>query len=229
MVAVSGGTFKMGAIAGAFNADETPPHRVTLSPFYIDSVEVTVAQFKRFANGSGFVTDAEKKGDATTWRSADSPDRQNFPVNRVSWNDAAIFCRYYGKRLPTEAEWELAAKGYSEQVYPWGNSFSSERANVFESNVGQPVAVAQFANASPFGAYDMVGNVWEWVSDWYGGDYYAVSAQENPKGPGSGLERVIRGGSFKSMADRATTTIRRQAGQDGWSDDIGFRCVKDIP
>ena len=229
MAAVTGGTFKMGATGGAYDADETPPHWVTVNPFYIDVVEVTVAQYARFVGGSGYVTDAEKKGDATTWRSANSPDRQRFPVNRVSLNDADIFCRWYGKRLPTEAEWEIAAKGLTANVYSWGNTFSVDRANTFERGVGQPIAIATLANASPFGAYDMIGNVWEWVADWYGGNYYATSPADNPTGPASGLERVIRGGSFKSKGDRATTTIRRKASQDGWSDDVGFRCVKDIP
>ncbi|MGH6962606.1 MAG: formylglycine-generating enzyme family protein [Dongiaceae bacterium] len=229
MVVVAGGRFKMGATAGQFDPDETPPHWATVNPFYVDIVEVTVAQYARFANGSVYVTDAEKKGDATTWRAQDAPDRQRFPVNRVSWNDADIFCRWYGKRLPTEAEWELAAKGYSANIYAWGNSFSGGRANTSERSVGQPIAVASLANASPFGAYDMIGNVWEWVADWYSGDYYAASPATNPKGPTGGQERVIRGGSFKSSGERATTTIRRHGSQDGWSDDIGFRCVKDIP
>ncbi len=228
MLFIPGGTFKMGATGGNFDPDETPPHRVTVDPFYIDTVEVTVAQFARFASASGYVTDAEKKGDATTWRSADSPDRQRFPVNRVSWNDAAAFCRWYGKRLPTEAEWELAAKGFAENIYSWGNAFDRNRANTQERGVGQPIAVASLPNGGPFGAYDMIGNVWEWVADWYGGDTYAVSPSVNPQGPASGLERVIRGGSFKSDGERATTTIRRKASQDGWSDDIGFRCVKDF-
>jgi formylglycine-generating enzyme required for sulfatase activity len=228
MVVVSGGTFKMGAAGGRFDPDETPPHWVTLNPFYLDAVEVTVAQFARFAEGSGYVTDAEKKGDPTTWRAQDAPDRKYFPVNRVSWNDAAAFCRWYGKRLPTEAEWELAAKGVSQNIYTWGNTFAGDRANTRERGVGQPIAVANLANLSPFGAYDMIGNVWEWTADWYAGDYYAVSPASNPTGPTSGLERVIRGGSFKSEGERATTTIRRKASQDGWADDIGFRCVTDV-
>ena len=228
MLLVPGGTFRMGATGGNFDPDETPPHRVTVDPFYIDAVEVTVAQFARFASASGYVTDAEKKGDATTWRAANTPDRQRFPVNRVSWNDAAAFCRWHGKRLPTEAEWELAAKGFAENIYSWGNAFDRNRANTQEHSVGQPIAVASLPNSGPFGAYDMIGNVWEWVADWYGGDTYAASPSVNPQGPASGLERVIRGGSFKSDGERATTTIRRKASQDGWSDDIGFRCVKDV-
>jgi serine/threonine-protein kinase len=228
MVAVTGGTFKMGATGGNYEADETPPHFVTVNPFYIDVVEVTVAQFARFANGSGYVSEAERKGDATTWRTFNVADRQRHPVTHVSWNDAATFCRYYGKRLPTEAEWELAAKGYSENVYSWGNSFSAERVNTRERGAGQPIPVGDLSNATPFGAYDMIGNVWEWVADWYGGGYYGESPASNPGGPGSGQERVIRGGSFKSLGDRATTTIRRKAFPDGWSDDIGFRCVRNV-
>ncbi|HLF25820.1 MAG TPA: bifunctional serine/threonine-protein kinase/formylglycine-generating enzyme family protein [Anaerolineae bacterium] len=228
MVAVPGGTFKMGATGGSFDADETPPHWVTVNSFYIDAYEVTVAQYARFVGGSGWTTDAEKKGDATTWRTANTSDRQGFPVNRVSWNDADIYCRWYGKRLPTEAEWELAAKGYTENIYAWGGSFAAERTNTQAHGVGQPMAVGQLANASPFGAFDMIGNVWEWAYDRYGGDYYALSPAANPTGPDAGAEYVIRGGSFKSAGDRATTTIRRKASRDGWSDDIGFRCVKDI-
>ncbi|HEY4691400.1 MAG TPA: SUMF1/EgtB/PvdO family nonheme iron enzyme [Anaerolineae bacterium] len=229
MVTVPGGTFKMGATTGSFDPDETPPHWVTLDPFYIDAVEVTVAQFASFVNDSGYVTDAEKKGDATTWRTYNAPDRQRHPATVISWNDAVAFCRWVGKRLPTEAEWELAAKGYTENIYTWGNSFSRDLANTAERGVGQPMPVASMNAVSPFGAYDMIGNVWEWVSDWYGGNYYALSSSENPQGPGSGLQRVIRGGSFKSNGDRATTTIRRRASVDGWSDDIGFRCVRDVP
>lgn len=228
MVLVTGGRFKMGATGGAFEADETPPHSVTLDSFCIDTVEVTVAQYARFISGSGYVTDAEQKGDAVTWRAVDVPDRQRHPVNRVSWNDADIFCRWFDKRLPTEAEWELAAKGFSENIYSWGNTFSSDRTNTQERGIGQPMPVGSSSNATPFGAVDMIGNVWEWTHDWYAGDYYANSPDIDPQGPASGAERVIRGGSFKSDGTRATTTIRRKASQDGWSDDIGFRCVRDV-
>jgi formylglycine-generating enzyme required for sulfatase activity len=227
MVTVAGGRYKMGATQGQFSGDETPPHFVTVSPFYIDTVEVTVGQFARFASGSGYKTSAERNG-ASSWRDFNTTDRQRQPVRRVSWADATRYCAWVGKRLPTEAEWELAAKGRSDRLYPWGNSFDG-RANTKEYGANQPLDTASLGNRSPYGAYDMVGNVWEWVADWYSGNYYANSPSSNPRGPASGSERVIRGGSYNSRAERATTTVRGKANPDGWSDDIGFRCAKDVP
>lgn len=229
MVTVSGGTYKMGATQGEFNGDETPPHFVTVSPFYIDTVEVTIAQFARFAASSGYKTSAERAGNASTWRDFNTTDRQRQPVRRTSWTDATRYCAWVGKRLPTEAEWELAARGRSERIYPWGDGFDGSRANTKESGANQPLDIASLGNRSVYGAYDMVGNVWEWVNDWYGGNYYANSSSSNPRGPSGGSERVIRGGSFTTRAERATTTARGKANPDGWSDDIGFRCAKDIP
>ncbi|HEY4722677.1 MAG TPA: SUMF1/EgtB/PvdO family nonheme iron enzyme, partial [Anaerolineae bacterium] len=171
MVSVSAGSFTMGGVSGSFAADETPPHVVRLDPFFIDTVEVTNAQFARFADGSGYVTDAEHANDPTTWRNFDTPDRQRFPVIYVSWNDAVRYCAWTGKRLPTEAEWEKAARDATQRIYPWGDTFNGKYANTFELGVGQPVAVASNSIAGPYGAFDMVGNVWEWVQDWYGGGY----------------------------------------------------------
>lgn len=229
MVTVAGGTFKMGGSKGRFDPDETPPHWITLSPYYIDTVEATVAQFARFVASSGHVTEAEQSGSATDWQQFNNPDQQRFPVMRVSWNDATRYCAWFGKRLPTEAEWELASKGHTDRIYPWGDTFASSLANTQEYAAGQPIAIATLGNRSVYGAYDMVGNVWEWVADWYGGGYYASSPSVNPRGPGSGSERVIRGGSFNTQGERATTTVRGKANPAGWSDDIGFRCVRDIP
>jgi len=216
----------MGAVDGKRDTDETPSHVVTLDSFYVDVVEVTNAQFVRFADASGYQTDAEKAGDAITWRNFNTPDRQRFPVTYVSWNDAARYCAWVGKRLPTEAEWEKAARGRTKYIYPWGNTFNDSFANTFDLGAGQPVAGASHSAASPYGAYDMVGNVWEWVQDWYGGGYYTDSPKSNPTGPDSGIEKVIRGGSFKTKPSQATTTTRGQAGVDNRGDDIGFRCAK---
>lgn len=216
----------MGGVNGSFAADETPPHVVRLDSFSIDTFEVTVAQFARFADSSGYVTDAERANDPTTWRNFNTPDRQRFPVTYVSWNDAVRYCAWAGKRLPTEAEWERAARGATPHIYPWGDTFNGKYANTFELGVGQPVAVASNSIASPSGAFDMVGNVWEWVEDWYGGGYYTDAPDSNPTGPATGIEKVIRGGSFKSKADRATTSVRGRASIDRRADDIGFRCAK---
>jgi serine/threonine protein kinase/formylglycine-generating enzyme required for sulfatase activity len=226
MVQVAAGAFTMGGVNSQQNADETPPHVVALDAFFIDAVEVTNAQFARFVAGSGYQTDAERAGDQTTWRTFNTDDRQRFPVTHVSWTDATRYCAWVGKRLPTEAEWEKAARGTTKNIYPWGNSFNSAWANTFELGAGQPVAVATNSEAGPYGAFDMIGNVWEWVQDWYGGDYYVQSPAANPAGPASGIQKVIRGGSFKSRAEAATTSVRGKAGMDNRGDDIGFRCAK---
>ena len=226
MVAVPAGPFTMGGVNGQFAADETPPRVITLGSFYIDTWEVTNVQFARFADGAGYQTDAEKAGDSTTWRTYNTPDRQKFPVTYVSWSDAAHYCGWVGKRLPTEAEWEKAARDNTKHIYPWGDVFNGDFANTFELGAGQPVAVAGHSTAGPYGAYDMAGNVWEWVQDWYQGDYYAVGPKSNPTGPATGSQKVIRGGSFKSIASRATTSVRGRASPDGRGNDIGFRCAK---
>ena len=228
MALIPAGSFTMGAVSGEFDADETPPHKVYLDGYYIDTVEVTNALFARFVNKSGYQTDAEKAGDSTTWRSFNTADRQRFPVIFVSWNDAAHYCASVGERLPTEAEWEKAARGATERIYPWGNSFNDNYANTVDAGIGQPVAVASRSAQSPYGLYDAVGNVWELVQDWYGGGYYADSPRANPRGPSIGPFKVLRGGSFKSQPDRATTTAREKISPDSRGDDIGFRCALDV-
>ncbi len=228
MVLIPAGSFTMGAVSGEFDGDETPPHVVYLDDYYSDVAEVTNAQFARFAAGSGYQTDAEKAGDSTTWRSFNSSDRQRFPVIFVSWNDAARYCAWVGKRLPTEAEWEKAARGATKRIYPWGDSFNDRFANTVDAGVGQPVAVTLRSARSPYGLYDTVGNVWEYVLDWYDGGYYTDSPRANPRGPSAGPFKVIRGGSFKTPSDRATTTARERLSPDSRGDDIGFRCAQDV-
>ena len=224
MVLVRAGTFVMGGVKGKYDVDETPPHSVRLEAFFIDVREVTNERFAAFVAASGYQTDAEKVGDETTWRKFNTSDRQRFPVTYVSWNDATRYCAWMGKRLPTEAEWEKAARGTTKNVYPWGDEFNSAIANTLETGAGQPVAVGSYLAVGPYGTFDMIGNVWEWVQDWYGG--YSASAQVDPSGPATGVEKVIRGGSFKTQASRATTSVRGQAAIDGHGDDIGFRCAK---
>jgi formylglycine-generating enzyme required for sulfatase activity len=209
--------------------DERPAHRVRLSPFYIDPTEVTNAEFGRFVQATGYKTDAEKKGsswvfrkgrqdwesvDGADWRHPLGPDstvrdKVNHPVVNVSWNDAAAYAKWAGKRLPTEAEWEYAARGGREgEIYPWGNQLKPNgkavanfwqgtwpEDNRMEDGYYYTAPVASFQR-NGFGLYDIIGNAWEWTADWYADDYYKHSPAKDPKGPKSGEMRVARGGSW---------------------------------
>ncbi len=249
MVYVPGGTFTMGSPSSAAEADDSPVHQVCVSGFYIDKYEVTNAQFKQFADATGYITDAEKdagSGDPT-WRHPNGPesnaeDMPNNPVVCVSWADANAYAQWAGKVLPTEAEWEKAARGTDGRAYPWGNSPMESVVNVADKSVsakwstsaiddGYKTAapVGSFPNGrSIYGAEDMAGNVWEWCSDWWDSDYYKKTPSENPIGPDDGQYRVIRGGSWFYSLDGARTNQRMYFRPDGSSAAIGFRCVSRV-
>lgn len=220
MVLVPGGAFTMGRDDGA--ADTKPAHTVTLSDFYIDRTEVTLGQFKGFVAATGYRTSAEQRGDANNWRQFDEAGLQNRPVRWMSWFDANEYCRWAGKRLPTEAEWEKAARGTDGRLYPWGNDYVAALVPHADA-----VDVGSLANASPYGALDMSGNTWEWVLDWYDGGYYwATLNAVNPTGPASGQARALRGGGYNNDATRLTVTYRHSGGPDGYAPDHGFRCAR---
>jgi formylglycine-generating enzyme required for sulfatase activity len=228
MVAVAAGEFTMGAGADAgfkecqkFSKDcdrkdyleEGPAHKVNLSGFAIDKLEVTQAEFdKCVAAGK---CKANKKFDGFA-----GPAQ---PVVGVDWNDAVSYCAWAGKRLPTEAEWEKAARGTDGRVYPWGDDFDEKKINAGERSA--PVGSCP-AGASPYGALDMAGNVWEWVADWYAADYYAKSPAKDPTGPASGATRVVRGGSWAGARVAMRTTSRFDVAPTGRSVDIGLRCAR---
>jgi formylglycine-generating enzyme required for sulfatase activity len=217
MIAIPAGEFTMGSDV----EDERPPHAVFVDGFEIDKLEVTNEDFERFVAETGYVTDAEKAGD-TSWRYY-AKDKAQDPVVKVSWNDANAYCGWAGKRLPTEAEWEKAARGTDARSYPWGNQWDAVRANAKEAGHRGTTAVGSFpAGASPYGVLDMAGNVAEWTTDWFkaypGGDFYSPYFGEK--------YRVIRGGGWFSDQSLVRTTERSASAVELANDDVGFRCAR---
>jgi formylglycine-generating enzyme required for sulfatase activity len=241
MVHVPAGTFWMGSDEGDSDAydDERPQHEVRLNAFWIDRTEVTNAQYRRCVS----------EGACDPPRGSSSYTRDSYygvtefddhPVIYVDWEQANAYCTWAGKRLPTEAEWEKAARGTDKRIYPWGNEFDGSLANFCDVNCGfdhnadewddgytDTAPVGNYpGNASPYGALDMAGNVWEWVADWHAGDYYATSPDRNPQGPDSGEWRVLRGGSWLDLQGGVRAAARDLGGPSGSSDDLGFRCAR---
>ncbi|MDE3089110.1 MAG: SUMF1/EgtB/PvdO family nonheme iron enzyme, partial [Chloroflexota bacterium] len=186
MVYVPAGEFTMGSNDYDW---EKPPHTVYLDGFWIDKYEVTNALYKKCVD-SGTC----KVADMGEYDPSGKPNR---PVVQVTWYDANTFCQWAGKRLPTEAEWEKAARGTDARTWPWGNDWNPSKLNSWDAGPHTTTDVGTYPQgASPYGALDMAGNVWEWVADWYSSNYYANSPKNNPKGPDSGGYRVMRGGSW---------------------------------
>jgi formylglycine-generating enzyme required for sulfatase activity len=219
MVEIPAGEFTMGNDGG--DEDEKPAHTVTLETFEMDMFEVTNADFAKFVEATGYQTEAEKAGEAG-WR-AYAEGKDNHPVVKVSWNDADAYCRWAGKRLPTEAEWEKAAKGEEGFIYPWGNEWDPAKANTKESGFRGTVAVGSFAEgASSYGVLDMAGNVWEWMADWY--QPYPNSAYKSDY---FGEKfKVTRGGGWFQEENLVTTSNRSATDPSAANDDLGFRCAR---
>lgn len=202
--------------------DDRPVRTITVDPFYLDTTEVTNEQYEAFCK-------ATRHKPPFYWIGGVPPaGAAKFPVVNVSWDDAQAYAKWAGKRLPTEAEWERAARGLAEgATYPWGDR-AATRKDARYNAVDGPGAVAQFP-ANAFGLFDMAGNAWEWCSDWYEQHYYAAAAENNPKGPETGLYRVIRGGSWADVPKYLTCAYRSWARQAERSPNIGFRCAKSFP
>ncbi len=221
MVLIPAGEFQMGSSDG--NDDEKPVHTVYLDAFYMDVYEATNAQYKKFM-------DATEHSAPKSWSDSDF-NAPNQPVVGVTWHDAVAYAKWAGKRLPTEAEWEKAARGGLEgKKYPWGNSISHANANYYgiggRDRWEYMAPVGSFA-PNGYGLYDMAGNVWEWCADWYDGEYYVNSPRRNPTGPSSGQYRVLRGGSCVSLfANILRTADRRRSLYPTITYVLdGFRCV----
>jgi formylglycine-generating enzyme required for sulfatase activity len=227
MVYVPEGEFTMGSNS---YPDEQPIHTVYLDAFWIDQTEVTNKMY-------ALCVDAGKCAPPSSSASYTRPDYygnsqyDDYPVIYVSWNDASAYCDWADARLPTEAEWEKAARGEDGRTYPWGNtSPSCSLANYLGANngcVGDTTAVGSYpSGASPYGAYDMAGNVWEWVADWYSETYYGNSPSSNPTGPSSGDYRVLRGGTWNSVDYSVRSAFRLRYDPAVTYDYIGFRCSR---
>ncbi|UVT16135.1 MAG: SUMF1/EgtB/PvdO family nonheme iron enzyme [Nitrospira sp.] len=221
MILVPAGEFTMGSLMGD---DEKPVRRIYLNAFYMDKYEVTVGQYARYLE----VTDMEEPPD---WSIMNQPQHQRRPVVNVNWEDAVKYCKWAGKRLPTEAEWEKAARGTDGRIYPWGNEAPSR----LHANYGRKerddhmalVPVGSFEEGkSMYGIYDMAGNAWEWVFDWYDHDYYKNGPRKNPIGPAKGDGKVVRGGSWLYVAEFLRSAHRFSAQPTNRYFGYGFRCAK---
>jgi formylglycine-generating enzyme required for sulfatase activity len=196
--------------------DEKPPHRVTLDDYWIYKFPVTVAQYRRFCQATG-----RQEPLPPNWGWQD-----DHPIVNVSWNDATAYATWAGVRLPTEAEWEKAARGTDGRRYPWGNEWDASRCNNWKTGPEQTTPVGSYPQGvSPYGVHDMVGNVWEWCADWYGENYYRTAPSENPKGPGWGQYRVLRGGSWYLNPRLVRVAFRDWLAPDFRNYIVGFRCV----
>jgi len=224
LVYVPAGEFLMGSTdADAMaQSDEKPQHTVYLDAFWIDKTEVTAAQYRRCVEAG--VCSALRTGSPCTF-SAD--DKSDHPINCVGWSQAVAYCGWAGRRLPSEAEWERAARGADGRIFPWGDQAPDATLANFARNVGSTTVVGSFpAGASPYGALDMAGNVREWVADWYDATTYTTSPRENPQGPASGSFRVLRGGSWVDAANGVRAAYRNRGTPGNRLDYVGFRCAR---
>lgn len=218
MARVTKGSFIMGNNEG--EADERPEHSVMLDAYWIDVYEVTNSDYEKCVQ-AGKCRAAEK------YKGFDDPSK---PVVGVSWFDAADYCAWVEKRLPTEAEWERAARGDDGRFYPWGNTLDCLHANYRECALKSTTTVGSYPEGkSPYNLMDMAGNASEWVADWYDPNYYASSPIENPKGPETGKYRVVRGGSWLRYAYLMKSSDRAALSPHTRNNSTGFRCAKSFP
>ncbi len=193
-----------------------PQHKVYLDAFCMQKTEVTRRAYQDYLVSTG--------GEGINL----SVEEEQLPVVGLAWEEAQNYCLGIGMRLPTEAEWEKAARGTDGRTYPWGNDWDSSLANTLEQNLGRVLPVGSFpGGASPYGIVDMAGNAAEWVADHYDASYYQVSPDHNPMGPTQVLDHGLRGGSYASPAQQATTYFRDSSHSVVPNPHVGFRCASD--
>lgn len=225
MVLIPAGEFWMGLAEGEGLDDEQPRHKVFLEAYYIDKFEVTIERYAKFLALTGW----EKP---VNWDKVKLPEHANHPVIGVSWSDADAYCRINGRRLPTEAEWERAARGENERKFPWGDTKPKASMALFgqmaQFSYDLLKPVGSYPNGiGPYGTHDQAGNVAEWVQDWYDGEYYREGPERNPPGPAHGQYKMIRGGSWSDMPVYLLSASRTsKLPPQTRNAFIGFRCAQ---
>ncbi|MFC1564979.1 formylglycine-generating enzyme family protein [candidate division KSB1 bacterium] len=260
-VLVPAGEFQMGDNFNEGNSDEIPVHTVFLDEYYIGKNKVTNSEYMKFINDGGYEDPefwsaggfGEYGSEPEYWnnykyRGGGIAGNENLPVIGVSWFEAAAYCSWLSAqtgqtyRLPTEAEWEKAARGTLQHRYPWGNEIDRHHANYDYGGNREGYSLSPCGyyngitygdfrtndNASPYGAYDMAGNISEWCNDWYDHKYYSYSPEKNPMGPDSGSSRVLRCGGYVDSAYYQRAASRHKMGAHYKSYKSGFRCVREI-
>ncbi len=243
-VFVPSGSFRMGGVDADAQSDEKPAHNVSMSSFWIDKVEVTNSMYQLCVQANACDAPRDFKS-ATRPSYFGNAQFNDYPVIYVNWQDAFNFCKWVGGRLPTEAEWEYAARGSADyRRFPWGDQSPDNSLANYDFTQRDTTRVGSFpTGASPFGALDMAGNVWEWVNDFYSPTYYGNAPSQNPQGPTAGVNgprKVIRGGSWAdpykelrvsnrgyALAPDLTADSKSAAYMGEANDKIGFRCAAD--
>jgi eukaryotic-like serine/threonine-protein kinase len=241
MMLISGGEFRMGSLAGVSDAkaDERPQHSVSLRPFWMDVNEVTVGAYRQCAIAGACKVNEVRSEDVPSDYFT-NPTYEEYPVVDVTWQDASSYCAWRSARLPTEAEWELAAGGVNSLLYPWGNEAGGAlnfcdancpaewKNTLIDDGYSHRAPVGSYVQGvSPYGMQDMAGNVWEWVADWYAETYYSQTPTEDPTGPNAGTERVVRGGGWDSPMMNVRVAKRFHHRPALYTGSLGFRCAMD--
>lgn len=261
LVLVPAGEFLMGDDRGEGDPDEVPVHPAFLDSFWIARDKVTNRAFARFVREGGYTDprfwdaggfqeygEAPRHWNSERFHGGGTEGSGDFPVVGVSWHEAQAYCSWISHgtgalyRLPTEAEWEKAARGTDQRRFPWGEEIDGRHANFefsggphepgltpvgfYDGSVQEGFATA--ANVSPYGAREMTGNVWEWCADWYGGDYYSIAPRDNPRGPPTGSSRVLRGGGWVDSPYYHRAANRNSSFPENRNPIQGFRCVREV-
>jgi formylglycine-generating enzyme required for sulfatase activity len=240
MILIPKGEFLMGAAETDKNAgnEEKPQHSIYLSDYYIDLTEVTNGMYRACVE-AGVCTVPKEGRSFTREHYYNDSDFDNYPVVNVDWNQASTYCAWRGARLPSEAEWEKAARGTDGRIFPWGSSFDGQLANFCDQSCplewadiniddGYPDTSpvdSYTGGASPYGLLNMAGNVYEWVQDWYLDTYYPISPFENPLGPPYGEYHSVRGGSWSDGSIGLRVTYRSTNAATDYGGSMGFRCA----